>query len=170
MYILVDLDGTLTDPAAGILGSVRYAVHKTTGKEAPPASELGYVLAEANGGKLLVCTAKPATFAERVVGHFDLARHFDGIYGPDLAGNLDDKGDLIAHMIELEGIDTKRAVMIGDRGSDVKASKRHGIPAVGVKWGYGSEDELKEAGAAVIIEEPGELKGAVEGLLLLRRN
>jgi len=114
---------------------------------------------------LLVCTAKPAYFASPILDHFKLRSHFDEVYGPDLEGRLDDKGDLIAHMLECEGFDPKRAVMIGDRGSDVIAAARHGIPAVGVLWGYGSREELEASGAAVLCAEPAELPAMVAKLL-----
>lgn len=211
--ILVDLDGTLTDPAAGIIAAVRHAITEL-GQQPPPAEELRWVigpplrqsfprlLADGHdveaavaayrdhygaGGlfdaavydgifdalvilrdrpaRLLVCTAKPQHFAQRVLDHFELSPRFDGIYGPDLEGKLDDKGDLIAHMIEREGFDPARAVMIGDRGSDVKAAARHGIPTVGVLWGYGSREELTEAGAAALCAAPAELTEMVASLL-----
>ncbi len=211
--ILVDLDGTLTDPAAGIIAAVRHAL-TTLGQVPPATEELRWVIGpplrhtfprllgegcdveaavtayrdhygagglfdaavydgifdalavlRARPARLLVCTAKPEHFARRVLDHFDLSARFDGIYGPDLAGKLDDKGDLIAHMIEVEGFDPARAVMIGDRGSDVTAAKRHDIPTVGVLWGYGSREELEEAGAAVLCAAPAELPAMVGGLL-----
>lgn len=211
--ILVDLDGTLTDPAAGIIAAVRHAVAQM-GAVPPPAEALRWVIGPplrqtfprllgdghdveaavahyrdhyGAGGlfdaavydgifdalavmrdrpaRLLVCTAKPQPFAERVLDHFDLSARFDTIYGPDLAGKLDDKGDLIAHMIDREGFDPAQAVMIGDRGSDVKAAARHGIPTVGVLWGYGSRDELVEAGAAALCAEPAALPSLVGSLL-----
>ncbi|MDO9489834.1 MAG: HAD hydrolase-like protein [Sphingomonadaceae bacterium] len=211
--ILVDLDGTLTDPAAGIIAAVRHAVAQS-GAVPPPADSLRWVIGPplrrtfphilgddcdveaavahyrdhyGAGGlfdaavydgifdalavlrdrpaRLLVCTAKPQHFAARVLDHFELSARFDAIYGPDLEGKLDDKGDLIAHMIEREGFDPARAVMIGDRGSDVRAATRHGIPTVGVLWGYGSREELVEAGAAALCAEPAELADMVGGLL-----
>lgn len=42
-FVLVDLDGTLTDPAPGIIGSFRHAL-VTLGHPAPPAEDLGWVI------------------------------------------------------------------------------------------------------------------------------
>lgn len=211
--ILVDLDGTLTDPAAGIIAAVRHTIVQMGGE--PPAPEaLRWVIGppsresfskllgdgcdveaavrhyrehygagglfdavvydgifdaltvlRARPARLLVCTAKALHFATQVLEHFDLSARFDAIHGPDLEGRLDDKGDLIAHMIEVERFDPTRAVMIGDRGSDVRAAHRHGIPTVGVLWGYGSREELEAAGAATLCAAPGELPAIVDGLL-----
>ena len=47
--------------------------------------------------------------------------------------------------------------MVGDREHDVHAAARNGIPSIGVLWGFGGEAELKNAGATLIIREPGEL-------------
>jgi phosphoglycolate phosphatase len=41
--LLVDLDGTLTDPAEGIVGSFRHAL-VATGRPAPPARELTWII------------------------------------------------------------------------------------------------------------------------------
>jgi phosphoglycolate phosphatase len=47
--------------------------------------------------------------------------------------------------------------MIGDRAVDVLAAKANRIGSVGVRWGYGSEAELAEAGADVLCGDPDEL-------------
>ena len=41
--LLVDLDGTLTDPAEGIIGCFRQAL-ESVGRTAPPATELGWII------------------------------------------------------------------------------------------------------------------------------
>ena len=42
-------------------------------------------------------------------------------------------------------------IMIGDRFSDVMGAKETGIDSCGVLWGYGTYEELSEAGATYII-------------------
>src|SRR5277367_4167210 len=41
--LLVDLDGTLTDPAEGIVGCFRFAL-EALGRHAPPAAELTWII------------------------------------------------------------------------------------------------------------------------------
>jgi phosphoglycolate phosphatase len=41
--LLIDLDGTLTDPKSGIIGSVQYTL-RTMGQEAPKASDLLWLI------------------------------------------------------------------------------------------------------------------------------
>jgi phosphoglycolate phosphatase len=113
------------------------------------------------GNRLFVATAKPHYYARPILERFDLARHFAGIFGPELDGTRDHKWDLIAHMIAEEGVQPKTAVMIGDRENDVVAAARNGIPTVGVTWGYGSTEELETAGAARLCRTPTALAAGV---------
>ena len=117
------------------------------------------------GCRLFVATAKAHRFARPILERFDLSRRFAGIHGPELDGTNDNKADLIAHMIARHGVRAASAVMIGDREFDVTAAARNGIPAVGVTWGYGSREELTNAGAAVLCEAPVDLASTVLGLL-----
>jgi phosphoglycolate phosphatase len=103
---------------------------------------------------LCVATSKPTVYAERIVRHFDLDRHFARVYGAELDASLDDKATLVANLLAREKIAAGAAVMIGDRAADVSAARANGLRAIGVLWGYGSEKELREAGADVLCPEP----------------
>jgi phosphoglycolate phosphatase len=116
--------------------------------------------------RLFVCTAKPVAFARRIVAHFGLSGLFEGVYGADFEGRFDDKGLLIGQIIEAEGIDPARTVMIGDRANDVLAAARHAMPSIGVLWGYGDEAELTGAGATLLCTRPDDLPAAIDRLLV----
>ena len=47
--------------------------------------------------------------------------------------------------------------MVGDRDHDVHGARAHGIPCIGVTWGYGSPDELLSAGAVALADEPADV-------------
>jgi phosphoglycolate phosphatase len=47
--------------------------------------------------------------------------------------------------------------MVGDRKHDVIAAAAHGIPTIGVLWGFGGRDELESAGAAMLIDRAEQL-------------
>lgn len=144
-------------PSAVALYRQRYASQGLF--EAAPYPGIGEVLDRlvSRGARLVLCTAKPAVFARRVVEHFGLAGSLSALYGPDLDGRFDNKGDLIEHLLKVEGLDPAAVCMVGDREHDVRAASRHGIPTVGVLWGYGSRLELETAGAALIIDTPADL-------------
>jgi phosphoglycolate phosphatase len=113
------------------------------------------------GTVLLVATSKPIVYARRIVDHFGLARHFVEVHGCELDGTREDKRDLIAHMIPRHGLEANRAVMIGDRGVDMRAARHHGLTGIGVLWGYGTPDELTEHGAHRLCERPAALLDAL---------
>ena len=46
--------------------------------------------------------------------------------------------------------------MIGDRKNDVAGAHKTGLECMGILWGYGSEEELRTAGADFIAHTPQE--------------
>ena len=114
----------------------------------------------AAGTRLFLCTAKPSFTPSAFCSHFDLDRHFEAAYGDELGGRFQDKADLVAHILEREGLEPGECCMLGDRRHDVLAASRHGIPTIGALWGYGGADELRAAGAAVLCASPSEVPAA----------
>ena len=47
--------------------------------------------------------------------------------------------------------------MVGDTDYDVLGAKAHGIPTIGVTWGYGDADSMAAAGAIALADTPEEL-------------
>lgn len=104
-----------------------------------------------------VVTSKPKKFADRIVEHFGIHGYFKLVYGSNLDGSLSDKTELLAHVLRSEDLNASDCIMVGDRSYDVLGAMHHGIRSIGVLWGYGSEDELREAGANSICDRPGNL-------------
>ena len=102
-------------------------------------------------------TSKPEVFANRIIDHFELRRHFKRVYGSELNGERSHKGELIAHVLASEGFYDTQAWMIGDRMHDIRGAKQNALRAAGVLWGYGSRAELTEAGADALFETVPEL-------------
>jgi phosphoglycolate phosphatase len=107
--------------------------------------------------RLYVCTSKPATYAKRIVEHFGLNAYFNDVYGSELDGTRTEKADLIAWLLQSEGLESTNCVMVGDRGADIAGALRNGVSGLGVLWGYGSEAELLEAGAERTFRDPTDL-------------
>jgi phosphoglycolate phosphatase len=109
------------------------------------------------GARLFVATSKPRVFAERILEHFDLAKHFDAIYGSELDGRLADKTELVRHALTASSLAPTDTVMVGDRLHDVVGALRNNVFPVGVLWGFGSEHELLTAGAKKVLSQTHEL-------------
>jgi phosphoglycolate phosphatase len=149
-------DSTLVEEAVGLFRQryrERFLVETRLYEDVPVMLQH----ARSGAAAMFIMTSKPATFAERILDHFAIAPYFDQVYGNGLDGRFDNKADLIGHALAAEGIPSRDALMIGDRAVDVLAANAHGIPTIGVLWGYGSRDELREAGAARLCGTPREL-------------
>lgn len=120
---------------------------------------------KARGKVLLVATSKAEKFARQILEHFDLAQYFDFICGATMDVTIRSaKADVIAYALEQAGVTDKvQAVMVGDRLHDVEGARACGLDCVGVLFGYGSREELEEAGAAAIAETVGDLHTMLKG-------
>ncbi len=106
------------------------------------------------GRRLFVATSKPAIYAERIIAHFGLGAHFESVFGSELDGTRADKTELLGYALQITGADAQRAVMIGDRRHDMIGARNHGMTAIGVLYGFGTEAELREAGAHHVSASP----------------
>ena len=113
----------------------------------------------AAGRRLFVATSKPHVFADRIIDHFGLRRHFGRVFGSELDGTRVHKTDLLRYALEETSTDPARAMMIGDRKHDIIGAANNGIATIGVLYGYGSRAELVEAGAGQLCASPGEIPG-----------
>ena len=92
-----------------------------------------------------IATGKPQTTSARVVAHFGLDKFVDKLCGPTM-GHHADKTELIRAALP-EGWNADDDIwMVGDRKFDVEGAIGAGVKSIGVGYGYGSEEELREAG------------------------
>ena len=108
------------------------------------------------GHELYVATSKPEQMSMDILNKFELSQYFDLLAGATLDGSRDTKADVIAYLLQQTGSDME-AIMVGDTVYDVVGAAHHGIPTIGVSWGYGSVPEMVEAGATAIAHTMEEL-------------
>lgn len=106
--------------------------------------------------RLFIATSKPEEMANRVLDMFGLSAYFELICGADLKGGRSEKSQVIAYLLEISG-GVENTVMVGDTAYDVIGASRHGIPTIGVSWGYGKETDMINAGAVAMVHTPEEL-------------
>lgn len=109
--------------------------------------------------RMFVATSKPAVYANRIIDHFGLRPYFERVFGSELDGTRVDKRDLLRYALDEARVDPAGAIMIGDRSHDVVGARTNGMTAIGVLYGYGSEAELRDAGAHHICAAHPELLG-----------
>ena len=103
----------------------------------------------AQGHTLYVASSKPEWMCVEILKHFDLDRYFRRICGASMDTSRTNKEAVIAYLIGQNGR-ADNMVMVGDTKFDVTGARIHGIPCVGVSWGYGTVEEMQEAGAVSI--------------------
>lgn len=109
------------------------------------------------GWDLYVATSKPESTAVEILTKFELAGYFTRICGAAMDGVRDSKDAVIAYLLETLPQDVV-PVMVGDTVFDVEGAKVHGIPTIGVTWGYGDAGEMEKAGAVALVDSPSALK------------
>lgn len=118
---------------------------------------------KAGGKEMIVATSKPEEFAVEILKHFNLYQYFDFVGGASMDEKRVKKSDVIAYALEKGDVtDLDAVVMIGDREHDVYGAKQIGVDSIGVLYGYGDYEELKQAGADYIVERPSEILKIVE--------
>ena len=107
---------------------------------------------------LFVATAKPHMHAARIIEYFGMGEFFATVYGSELDGTRGTKTGLLEFAIDRNpgGV---RHIMVGDRKHDLIGAVANNMVPVGVGYGYGSIEELTNAGATAIAASPGDLPG-----------
>lgn len=116
---------------------------------------------KAHGHKLYVATSKPEGTSKEILEKFQLTEYFTLIAGASLDTNRLEKADVIAYLLEQVG-SLENTVMVGDTAFDVIGAAQHGIPTIGVSWGYGQVQDMIDAGAVAIAETTQQLLQLLE--------
>ena len=117
---------------------------------------------QAAGFRTGMCTAKPEFFAVPIAEKFGFKPYLETITGATLDGSMDDKAQVVELSLKKWNILTEEdkavTVLVGDKSMDVLAAHANGIKCVGVGYGFGSYEELSEAGADYYIETVDDLR------------
>ncbi len=108
---------------------------------------------QSKGEQLFVATSKPEQTAREVLEHFSLAQYFECICGASFDYSRSTKEEVIAYLLA-QYPDNGKVIMVGDTEFDVIGAAAHGIPTIGVSWGYGNAESLRSAGAIAIADDP----------------
>ncbi len=111
-----------------------------------------------NGVKIAICSSKHEAIATKVVKLLGVDEYFDAICGSTIDGSRKEKEELIPYALKKLGAkDNERVVMVGDTKFDCKGAMHCGVDFVGVTYGYGDLQEMKEYGGKVFAQTPHKL-------------
>lgn len=111
---------------------------------------------KAQGKTIGLATAKLVDQAEAILKHFGMDKYFDFAGGATEA--ISGKTAVIKHVLDnLDIKDKSTVIMIGDRNHDIWGAAENGIDAVGVLYGYGTQEELAACNPKYIVNTVEEL-------------
>jgi len=107
---------------------------------------------------LTVVSARDEISTSRFLEQFDLTRFFVEVVTSQTCEYTKPFPHPVRHAAQSMGLAPHECLMIGDTTVDVLAGKSAGAQTVGLLCGFGTEKELRKAGADVVLRDLGELK------------
>ena len=114
--------------------------------------ELLEALAE-RGVRTAVFTNKHGPSSRRVCDHLGVTSLLSGIFGATDTAWLKPQPEFAAHVLEVLGADAATACLVGDSSFDVAAAHSGGMEFAGVETGTHTAEELREAGAGLVVRD-----------------
>ncbi|MBR2190904.1 MAG: HAD hydrolase-like protein [Eubacterium sp.] len=106
-----------------------------------------------SGAKIGMATSKPEGMAIEVAKYLEIIDYFDNICGADLHGPVQTKSDVLNKLFDTTDFVKEQSVLVGDTKYDMEGANKVGIDSVGVSWGTGTEEEMKEYGAKEVFDD-----------------
>jgi N-acetyl-D-muramate 6-phosphate phosphatase len=102
-------------------------------------------------------TTGGAPRVERFLEHFGVRGLFQVVVGAQTTQRMKPHPEPLFYAAKVMGVDPNACVMIGDTTVDVRCGRQAGAQTVGVLCGFGTERELKNAGANLILRTTSDL-------------
>jgi pyrophosphatase PpaX len=110
------------------------------------------------GRRLGIVTAKRRRTVDLAFAVLPIARYFDAVVTTETTERHKPHPEPVLKGLELLGAERSEAAFVGDSPFDVRAGKAADVFTVAVAWGnIHPVDRLLDAGADVLVENPGEL-------------
>ncbi|HYF43017.1 MAG TPA: HAD family hydrolase [Ramlibacter sp.] len=94
---------------------------------------------------------------ERFLEHYGVRSLFAAVVGAETTRRMKPHADPLLFAAKAMGVDPRDCLMIGDTTVDIRCGRAAGAQTVGVLCGFGTEDELRDAGAGMILRTTSDL-------------
>jgi N-acetyl-D-muramate 6-phosphate phosphatase len=112
---------------------------------------------------LAVVSARDEGTTNRFLEQFDLGRFFGVVTTSQTCEFTKPFPHPVMHASAVMKVPMEECVMIGDTTVDILAGKRAGAQTIGLLCGFGTEGELRKAGADLIVRDLEELRAVFAG-------
>jgi HAD superfamily hydrolase (TIGR01509 family) len=99
---------------------------------------------------------------ERFLAHYGVRRHFTAVVGAQTTRRMKPHPEPLLFAAREMGVDPHGCLMIGDTTIDIRTGVAAGAQTVGVLCGFGTERELREAGAGLILRTTSDLLAVLQ--------
>jgi phosphoglycolate phosphatase-like HAD superfamily hydrolase len=106
---------------------------------------------------LSIITARGKRTTQQFLDQFELASGFVCVAPGQTCRHTKPYPDPVLWVAAQMGVPPEQCLMVGDTTLDIRAGKAAGAQAVGVLCGFGEEDELRRAGADLILPSTADL-------------
>lgn len=113
------------------------------------------------GFKLGILTSNSSKNVHKFLEYNNLSGVFDFVHS---ASNLFGKDKVFKRLIKRKDISIKNTIYIGDETRDIEASKKAGLPIIGVSWGLTERNILETLQPNQIADDPKELMVCVQNI------
>jgi phosphoglycolate phosphatase len=144
-----------------------YAAHIADRSRPYPKLEQTLDHLAAAGHRLAVCTNKIEWLAVKLLNTLGLIHHFACICGQDTFKVMKPNPEILLGTIRRASGDPKRAVMVGDSGTDIRTARNGNIPVVAVDFGY-TEVPIETLNPDRIISSYADLAAAITAVMSRR--
>ena len=106
---------------------------------------------------LAVVSTRSAEASRAFLAQYDLTRLFTAVVTRESTPRLKPHPAPVRFAAQALGVPVETCVMVGDTPPDIRAARRAGAWAVGVLCGFGEEEELRLAGAHLVLPSTADL-------------
>jgi HAD superfamily hydrolase (TIGR01509 family) len=116
------------------------------------------------GARYPMCTISTGTAprVERFLEHYGVRDLFKVVVGAQTTRRMKPHPEPLLYAAKEMGVAPGECLMIGDTTIDIRTGRAAGAQTVGVLCGFGTEDELRETGAGMILRTTSDLLAVLE--------
>lgn len=127
-----------------------------------PGVREGLDYMKSTGYKLGCVTNKAAAFTEPLLKDMGIRDYFEIVVSGDTVAKKKPDPMPLLHAAAFFGVEPRRALMVGDSMSDVKAARAAGFQIVCLTYGYNHGVDIRDSNPDAVIDSMAELKGLLE--------
>ena len=112
--------------------------------------------------QLAVVSSREESTTVHFLEYFNLLSYFEVIVTAQTSNRTKPFPEPVRYAAQKMGLQTEDCVMVGDTIMDIQAGKAAGAQTIGVLCGFGSERELRRAGANLILSSTADILSVVD--------